>query len=704
MEPSEALDEVIARGERWAPLGAAEPEEAPNSFDVDDQDYWHSFACYDSEKLQLLEEEQEQLNSSLMALTSHFAQVQFRLKQIVDADPETKETLLRELEEFAFRGIPDFQKSIRCVESAKNIEEVNSQQDHATKMESHKVKQHKLISQLKQQLEDLERYAYETGEAGLPQNLLVERQKIIIDQMKNKLQLNVDDLDKYSVEELKQQVDHAIGQLVNPLKMKEQLVSQLKTQVSDLERFIEFLQGPAEKKTSCKCTSSFSCRLLERNEAEARNLSTAKPLQLGGNNESIHQTLKRMANLLQLYVVSQFGCGIGHNFPKPMPTQEKNHQLSEALNRLNVAVQNVILIATARGHASTREESDNRISITKAVRKGLCPALRDLLFHGFVQPSTSTSMVPFLSCTVAHASTTTRNPYATPHPWQLFVAFYLAKDGNSIMTNPQRSLAQSFSLEIQGGTSKQSLLVAIGNIIAMHKPYKRGPEAHFKAFLSSALNAKKIVPWLRIILRNPTLIEEFYEPCAFVMQPVAPSVNGQVMDGLCQPIAIPMCQLMPYNATRMPNLLGMEDQDEALVAIEQFRFLPDTGCSPYLRSLLDSRSNSATKSAAIRGKIEWTETFGTLTLTNIEVVDVFKKGQIRIHPFSREVLWTNTSCGTCPRLDLGREYFLLGHEDVSRNRLLYTHLSVGLEWRKKYALLITKWEKANEETLNTGRN
>jgi hypothetical protein len=47
-------------------------------------------------------------------------------------------------------------------------------------MESHKVKQHELIEQLKQQLEDLERYAYETGEAGLPQTLIVERQKIII--------------------------------------------------------------------------------------------------------------------------------------------------------------------------------------------------------------------------------------------------------------------------------------------------------------------------------------------------------------------------------------------------------------------------------------------------------------------------------------------------------------------------------------------
>lgn len=50
-------------------------------------------------------------------------------------------------------------------------------------MESHRVKQQDLIEQLKQQLEDLERYAYETGEAGLPQTLIVERQKIIIGEL-----------------------------------------------------------------------------------------------------------------------------------------------------------------------------------------------------------------------------------------------------------------------------------------------------------------------------------------------------------------------------------------------------------------------------------------------------------------------------------------------------------------------------------------
>lgn len=132
-------------------------------------------------------------------------------------------------------------------------------------------------------------------------------------------------------------------------------------------------------------------------------------------------------------------------------------------------------------------EPDNQVNVIKAVRKGLCSALRDLLVHGFVQPNTSTSLVPFLSCATPRPSPSYSGVSTVAHPWQLFVAFYRTKDGQSVMSNPQRSLAQSFSLEIQGGTSKQSLLVAIGNIIAMHRPYKRGPEAHFKAFLSSAL-------------------------------------------------------------------------------------------------------------------------------------------------------------------------------------------------------------------------
>ena len=62
------------------------------------------------DRLRQLEEEQELLNGSLMALTTHFAQVQLRLKQIVDANEDQREELLKELEQFANRGIPDIRQ------------------------------------------------------------------------------------------------------------------------------------------------------------------------------------------------------------------------------------------------------------------------------------------------------------------------------------------------------------------------------------------------------------------------------------------------------------------------------------------------------------------------------------------------------------------------------------------------------------------
>jgi hypothetical protein len=48
------------------------------------------------------------------------------------------------------------------------------------KIEMQKNKQKELICQLKSQLEDLEKYAYETGDADLPQSIVLERQNLII--------------------------------------------------------------------------------------------------------------------------------------------------------------------------------------------------------------------------------------------------------------------------------------------------------------------------------------------------------------------------------------------------------------------------------------------------------------------------------------------------------------------------------------------
>ena len=105
---SEAV--VAGAGERWAPVGAvASPEEESGSGKASQPTQRRSSSATEEEmavRLEKLEEEQALLNSSLLALTSHFAQVQFRLKQIVHAQSEEKERMLAELEEFAFRGCP----------------------------------------------------------------------------------------------------------------------------------------------------------------------------------------------------------------------------------------------------------------------------------------------------------------------------------------------------------------------------------------------------------------------------------------------------------------------------------------------------------------------------------------------------------------------------------------------------------------------
>ena len=66
------------------------------------------------------------------------------------------------------------------------------------------------------------------------------------EQLRDRLNLNVTEkIVELSEAEVIAEVDTAVGQLLNPLKMKCHLVNQLKTQITDLEMFIEFLQSEA---------------------------------------------------------------------------------------------------------------------------------------------------------------------------------------------------------------------------------------------------------------------------------------------------------------------------------------------------------------------------------------------------------------------------------------------------------------------------
>ncbi|CAH8575368.1 unnamed protein product [Schistosoma bovis] len=219
--------------ERWTPLGAnASPEPGYHAFEENhvDNEFDHE------SELSRLAIENEHLNSLLMAFTSHIAQVQFRLGQVINAESDCRDLMLKSLEEFASRGIPDLQSlAEQCSKLSSESQACTSSLDGRPQ---------KMIEQLKRHLDDLERFAYETGEQSEPPTqAILEKQRLVLEGLREKLELNISNVDKLPAAELQQVVDKAVNQFLNPVKVNEKLVEQLKTQVNDLERFIDFLHG-----------------------------------------------------------------------------------------------------------------------------------------------------------------------------------------------------------------------------------------------------------------------------------------------------------------------------------------------------------------------------------------------------------------------------------------------------------------------------
>lgn len=87
------------------------------------------------------------------------------------------------------------------------------------------------------------------------------------------------------------QINNAVDQLITPLQLKEQLVQQLKTQIGDLERFIDYLQANPNKYNGCSCSHKNSLK---------------KPFE----KESALSLIHKIATVLQIFTVLQLGCGV----------------------------------------------------------------------------------------------------------------------------------------------------------------------------------------------------------------------------------------------------------------------------------------------------------------------------------------------------------------------------------------------------------
>ncbi|XP_045344951.1 RUN domain-containing protein 1 [Leopardus geoffroyi] len=496
--------------------------------------------------LRRLRAERRRLDSALLALSSHFAQVQFRLRQVVRGAPAEQQRLLRELEDFAFRGCPHVLGYGGSEDPASDDGdglpgdrprlrgENQSEQEKRERLETQREKQKELILQLKTQLDDLETFAYQEGSYdSLPQSVVLERQRVIIDELLKKLDMNLnEDISSLSTEELRQRVDAAVAQIVNPARVKEQLVEQLKTQIRDLEMFINFIQdevgSPLQADSAhCECkasgkTGSGSTR------TDSGRLPPGNSKPKAEDVKKVQETglhlMRRALAVLQIFAVSQFGCATGQIPQTLWQRSQADRDYSPLLKRLEVSVDRVKQLALRHqphDHVITSANLQDlslggKDELTTAVRKELTVAVRDLLAHGLYasSPGMSLVMAPIACLLPAFSSA----PEAM-HPWELFVKYYHAKNGRAYVESPARKLSQSFALPVMGGTvvtPKQSLLTAIHMVLTEHDPFKRSADSELKALVCMALNEQRLVSWVNLICKSGSLIEPHYQPWSYM--------------------------------------------------------------------------------------------------------------------------------------------------------------------------------------------
>ncbi|XP_066119633.1 RUN domain-containing protein 1 [Saccopteryx bilineata] len=538
---------------RWAPVGAvaeAGPGATPFSEEAPAEEPGATPGSppdSPGRTLRRLQAERRRLDSALLALSSHFAQVQFRLRQVVRGAPAEQQRLLRELEDFAFRGCPHV-LGYGELEDPTSDEvdgppgdrprlrgEDQSEQEKQERLETQREKQKELILQLKTQLDDLETFAYQEGNYdSLPQSVVLERQRMIIDELIKKLDMNLnEDISSLSTEELRQRVDAAVAQIVNPARVKEQLVEQLKTQIRDLEMFINFIQdevgsplqtvnGHCECKASGKTgngsTRTGSSRLPPGNSKQSKAEDVKRARETG------LQLMRRALAVLQIFTVSQFGCATGQIPQTLWPRGQADRDYSPLLKRLETSVDRVKQLALRHqphGHVITSANLQDlslggKDELTTAVRKELTVAMRDLLAHGLYasSPGMSLVMAPIACLLPAFSSA----PEAM-HPWELFVKYYHAKNGRAYVDSPARKLSQSFALPVMGDTvltPKQSLLTAIHLVLTEHDPFKRSADSELKALVCMALNEQRLVSWVNLICKSGSLIEPHYQPWSYM--------------------------------------------------------------------------------------------------------------------------------------------------------------------------------------------
>ncbi|KAJ1352054.1 hypothetical protein KIN20_008242, partial [Parelaphostrongylus tenuis] len=336
------------------------------------------------------------------------------------------------------------------------------------------------MKQLREQLEDLERIAYENGEGDMPSTLIIQKQKAVLDELHSKMSLNLE-LDKMSIPDIQKHVDEALKQLVNPFKEKQQLVEQMQTQIVDLERFVNYLQ---RENNSQHCSPTKAIASSQFNSTKANSSF------FGDERAQLQLAIDATQRVLEKYTLLSI-----EGTSKKEELQEINDEVFE------------------------RSEEE----VVSVVRRQLCPSLKALLEHGMLKETLTQRSLPSslgLGCFVTRNGTNySHKATQLQHIWDVVLFFYGSRNGRDLNEAPVRKLSQSFKLENVAGksiTSKQMLLTTIENVVFSHARLRRSKDAQWKAFVSAAVNEKKLPAWLRIILRSRHVVEMCYNSWSYV--------------------------------------------------------------------------------------------------------------------------------------------------------------------------------------------
>ncbi|XP_013172766.1 PREDICTED: RUN domain-containing protein 1 [Papilio xuthus] len=484
------------------------------------------------DRIHALEEEQEILSSSVFSLTSHLAQVEFRLRQILKAPPEEKDSMLQALEQFTSRGVPDSRTAPQG--SAEEIS-CNECVELERKMKRQRAKQAQFVERLKSQLKELERFATDPkSESG------DSTHRTLIEHLRSEIDRSLEEgcHQPLSADELRHQINCAVRQYADKQLSKEEIIGKLQTHIEDMQKFIKLIKN---EDLSANGKTKPEPKKVGKSEAFEKNFARHSV-----NDELKAETINLMrkaSTLIQIFTVSQFGCSPNSHKKYDKRSPNVTHW-GNLRARLEMSIDAVLhLVSRERQSSSIIDSYDsdseegaviiNDAPLTTAVRRHLAINLRDLLQHGLVGPD-STSLVPIIGCFPVRRSSMSRNI----HIWELILRYYELNDGDRFNSTPARKLSQSFNLDIVGGTAitnKQSLLSNVGSIIASHTPYKRSYDAHFKAFVCAALNSHKLVMWLNIMLKSRSLIDSYYSSTSYI-------VNTGFQDALQS-----LDRLTPYN-------------------------------------------------------------------------------------------------------------------------------------------------------------